>query len=115
MLHASWALVQLNRIELAMPEHSTPVERRELGAMARYCVTRVEATLGPPDSWFVRIGNVEGQVACTVVVRDRGCAIETTSFDPDGAVAIWDAVREVEQILRDVRASRSWRPRRKAA
>lgn len=99
-----------------MPEHSTAVERRELGAIARYCVERVEETLGAPDSWFMRIGPVEeGQVACTVVIHDRGCAIETTSTEPDGALAIWDAVREVEEVLRDVRASRAWRPRRRAA
>ncbi len=115
MLRASSPVVQANRIELAMPEHSSAVERRELGAMARYCVNRVEENLGAPDSWFMRIGSVEGLVACTVVVHDRGCAIETTAMEPDGALAIWDACREVEEVLRDVRASRTWRPRRKAA
>jgi hypothetical protein len=107
--------VQAQRIELAMPEGSTLLQRRELGAIARYCVNRVETTLGPPDSWFMRVGNSEeGLFACTVVVHDRGCAIETTSTEPDGALAIWDAVREVEQVLRDVRASRCWRSRRAA-
>jgi hypothetical protein len=109
------AVVQAERIELAIPDASTPMERQELGAIARYCVNRVESTLGPPDSWFVRVGAVNDGFACTVVVHDRGCAIETTSMEPDGALAIWDAVREVEQVLRDVRASRTWRPRRASA
>jgi hypothetical protein len=109
------AFVQSEQLELAMPEGSTLLQRRELGAIARYCVNRVDTTLGPPDSWFLRVGPVEGQFACTVVVRDRGCAIETTSVEPDGALAIWDAVREVEEVLRDVRASRTWRPHKRAA
>ena len=97
-----------------MPEGATVLQRRELGAIARYCVNRIDETLGPPDSWFLRVGAAEeGQFACTVVVHDRGCAIETTSTEPDGALAIWDAMREVETVLRDVRASR-WRWRRAA-
>lgn len=99
--------VQTDRIELAMPAG-------ELQALAVYCVNRVEENLGPPDRWFVRVGAVEDGVACTVVIHDRGCAIETTAVEPDGSLAIWDAMREVEEVLRDVRASRSWRPRRAA-
>lgn len=99
-------------MEIAIPEGTL---RSELGAIARYCVQRVETTLGPPDSWFMRVGAVDdGLIACTVVVHDRGCAIEASSAEPDGARAIWDAMREVEDVLRDVRASRCWRSRRAA-
>jgi hypothetical protein len=72
-------------------------------------VNRVERELGAPDNWFLRVGPVDGQYACTVVVHDSGCAIETTSTEPDGALAIWDAIREIEQVLRDVRATRTCR------
>jgi len=107
------------RIEFALPERATASQRRELGAIARYCVNRVEREIGAPDAWFLRLGPVDdNEYACTIVVHDKGCAIETTSTECDGALAIWDAVREVEQVLRDVRASRSWRrpqPLRKTA
>jgi len=116
MRRASCALVQASkRIELAIPEQSTALQRRELNAIARYCVRRVEDTLGAPDHWSMRVGSVDqGMFACTVVVHDGGCAIETTSTEADGGLAIWAAVREVGQVLRDVRASRSWRARRAA-
>ena len=81
--------------------------RAELGAIARTCVDRVDRDLGSPDSWFIRVGLIDGRFVCTVVVHDRGCAIETTCDEVDGALAIRDAVNEVEQVLRDVRISRS--------
>lgn len=92
-----------------MPERATARQRRELGAIARYCVARIERELGAPDTWYLRVGPVDGQYACTVVVHDSGCAIETTSTEPDGALAIWDAICEIEQVLKDVRATRTER------
>lgn len=96
-------------LEFAFPTRASDSQRKEYSAIARYCVTRVEHELGALDAWFVRLGPVEDKYACTIVVHDHGCAIETTSTEVDGALAIWDAVREIEQVLRDVRASRSWR------
>ena len=93
-----------SRIELSLSEPSTV--QRELGAIARSCVDRVDRELGSPDGWFVRVGTNGGRFVCTVVVHDKGCAIETTCNQLDGALAIRDAVREVEQVLRDVRATR---------
>lgn len=92
-----------------MPERSTAKQRRELGAVARYCVDRVERELGAPDGWFVRVGPLDNRYVCTIVVHDSGCAIEATRDEVDGALAIWDTVREIERVLRDVRACRSRR------
>jgi hypothetical protein len=100
---------QASRIELALPERASAKQRRELGAIARYCVNRVERELGAPTLWFVRVGPIHGRYVCTVVVHDSGCAIETTRDEVDGALAIWDAVQEVERVLRDIRASRTRR------
>lgn len=52
MPRAACGFVQTERIELAMPAG-------ELQTLAVYCVNRVEENLGPPDSWFVRVGAVE--------------------------------------------------------
>jgi hypothetical protein len=92
-----------------MPERATPSQRRELGAVARYCVDRVERELGAPEGWFVRVGPIENRFVCTIVVHDSGCAIEATCDEVDGALAIWDTVREIERVLRDVRACRACR------
>jgi hypothetical protein len=93
-------------MELATSERATVRERAELGAIARSCVDRVDRELGNPDGWFVHIGMVDDRFVCTVVVHDRGCAIETTCDRSDAGIAIRNAVRVVEQVLRDVRASR---------
>ena len=95
-----------SRIELALFEPSTLQERRDLGAIVRSCVDRVDRELGEPDGWFVRVGILADRFVCTIVVHDRGCAIETTRDESDGALAIRDAVGEIEQVLRDVRATR---------
>src|SRR5215210_6613713 len=92
-----------------MPERASHQQRRELGAVARYCVDRVERELGAPDGWFVRVGPIEDRYVCTIVVHDSGCAIEATCDETDGALAIWDTVRQIESVLRDVRASRACR------
>ena len=89
-----------NRIELVLHDHVSAREYRELGALVRYCVDRIERELDDPACWDVKI-------------VPTGDAVQSASSGLDGALAAWDALCSLEQTLRDARARR--RTRRPAA
>jgi len=89
-----------NRIELVLHDHVSAREYRELGALVRYCVDRIERELDDPECWDVKI-------------VPTGDEVQSASNGLDGALAAWDALCSLEQTLREARARR--RTRRPAA
>jgi hypothetical protein len=100
------------RIDLQLYARVSEAQRRELGAFVRFCVARIERELGESDHWMVKVDpSVDGYQG-TVVARQGTLAVQSTGRGLDGALAIWDALCRLEQVLREVRsrsAERSFR------
>jgi hypothetical protein len=93
-------------VVLQLPRSATSRLQRELGAFARYCVTRIERELGAREHWQVTIAPTTGGVfASQVAVTDRGVETEQRGRGHDAALAIWDAMCRIEQILREQRVA----------
>lgn len=77
--------------------------QRELRAFARYCILRLERELGTHDAWTVELAPSHGGYRTRVAVRDRGLTVDAQARGQDGPMAIWEAMCEVEQRLRERR------------
>ena len=94
------------RVEVQLHDGAGTRQVRELGAFVRYCVSRIERELGEIDRWIVRIIPAGGQFASLIAVRDGAGEIEATGVGLDGALAAWDALCKLEQLLREARVRR---------
>src|SRR5262245_12454425 len=93
-------------VVLQLPRSATSRLQHELGAFARYCVMRIERELGTRDHWHVSIApTTAGVFASKVAVTDHGVATEQRGRGHDAALAIWDAMCRIEQILREQRVA----------
>src|SRR5688572_26448144 len=48
------------RIEITMPQTGSVRQERELGAFVRYCVNRIEQSVGAREGWTVKILHILG-------------------------------------------------------
>jgi hypothetical protein len=87
-------------------EHADARRTRELGAFARYCVSRIEHDLGEAERWLVKVTPTVGGFTSLVAVQDNDYSAEAVAYGFDGALAIWDAMCRLEQGLREARAQR---------
>ena len=91
-----------SRIKVELPEWSSPRQQRELTAFARYCVARLEREHGELDRWVVTtIADPDGGFATTVVAEQGTATVEARGAGQDGTLAIWDALCNLEQALRE--------------
>ena len=95
----------LDRILVELPGGASQRQHRELGAFVRFCVFRLEREFGELR-WLVRVQPANGNFACFVAVNDRNCIVESRGGGFDHTLAIWEALSNVEQGLRESRAIR---------
>ena len=95
------------RVELRLHSGAGTRQYRELGAFVRYCVSRIEREFGEIAHWAVSIVPSGGEFISVVAVEDAGEAIETRGRGMDGPLAAWEALCQLEQRLREVRAHRA--------
>jgi hypothetical protein len=85
-----------------LPAWASARQQRELTAFARYCVARLERELGELDRWVVTTNlDPRGGFTSTVSAHRGGGTVEAHGAGQDGTLAIWDALCNVEQTLRE--------------
>jgi hypothetical protein len=93
-------------VQLKVLPSTSRKQERELGAFARYCVTRIERELGKREQWIVTIGLASGVgYTSQIAVHHFGLELVATGQGPDGALAIWDGMCQLEQSLRERRGA----------
>ena len=88
------------RVWLCLHEEATAREYRELGLFVRDCIDRVERDLGRATSWMITIVPDRICFRCDVTARYDDVTMQATSAGFDGAVAGWQAFRDIEDQLR---------------
>lgn len=101
-------------VEVRLPPTASVKQERELGAFVRYCIQRIEKDLGERQQWRVEIDLGGRGYSALVEVLHLGLQCETKGYGHDGALAIWDAMCRIEQLLRERRGV-MFSPRSKAA
>lgn len=96
-----------SRIDVHLPPATSPRQRRELTAFARYCILRLERELGQRQAWVVDIAPSSGKYATRIAVHDLGGALEACGIGLDGALSTWEAICRLEQSLRECIRSRA--------
>jgi hypothetical protein len=97
---------KLTHVHLELLPGTSRKQERELGAFARYCVTRIERELGKRERWVVTIGLASGLgYTSRIAVHHFGIELVATGRGPDGALAIWDGMCQLEQSLRERRGA----------
>jgi hypothetical protein len=92
-----------DRIAVDLPGFATTRVQRELVAFTRYCIDRIEREVGEATAWRVRITPSVNGLASYITVEDRRGLLEAEGRGHDGAAAIWDAMCQLEQRLRERR------------
>jgi hypothetical protein len=90
-----------SRIQVDLPGWGSPRQERELAAFARYCIARLERELGEL-TWVVTTapdptGGFSSMVTATRSERE----VFVRGVGHDATLAIWDALCNIEQTLRD--------------
>ena len=94
------------RVVLRLHEQASARQYRDLGVFVRYGVERIERDVGRAESWMVTIAPTRDGFSSVVITEDAGIVIQATGRGLDGALAAWDALCSVEQLLHDDRARR---------
>jgi len=93
-------------VVLELPRANGSRLHRELAAFARYCVMRIERELGARERWHVTIAPSSGSAfGSRVSVVDHGIETAQRGSGRDAALAVWDAMCRIEQILRERRVA----------
>ncbi len=90
------------RVVVELHAQASQRQHRELGAFVRYCVFRLEREFGELQ-WLVRILPVANGFASSVAVNDQASIVESSGRGFDGALAVWDALYNIEEALRESR------------
>jgi hypothetical protein len=91
------------RVDVRLHAHASLRQERELGAFVRYCILRIERELGARTRWVVTIKPVSSNdYASIVAVHAPGCVLESKGKGLDGALATWEAMCRMEQVLREL-------------
>ncbi|HTJ43649.1 MAG TPA: hypothetical protein VL463_16200 [Kofleriaceae bacterium] len=91
-----------SRIQVELPVWASARQQRELTAFARYCVARLEREVGELDRWTVAATvDPSGGFASTVTAHQGAMTVDASGAGQDGTLAIWDALCNVEQALRE--------------
>lgn len=88
------------RVELRLHDDATVSQYRELGLFVRDCIDRLERELGRASAWKISIVRDRVCFTCNVAVHLGGAVVEASGHGFDGAVAGWEAFREIENRLR---------------
>jgi hypothetical protein len=102
------------RIEVQLPPSVGTTRERELSGFVRYCIRRIEAELGERERWDVRIGVSRAGFRTQVVLEHYGLTLDTRSAGHDAALAVWDAMCRLEQLLRERHDAIAFEPRAKS-
>lgn len=94
------ATLRRRQIEVQLPHPAGTQGERELTGFVRYCIRRIEAELGERERWDVRIGVLHAGYRTQVVLEHGGCTLDTRSGGHDAALAVWDAMCQLEELLR---------------
>lgn len=91
------------RAELSLaPAVSGGQKQDDLVAFAGYCAARISRDLSGIDAWdLYLVGGLDGQANAVVRVHVRGNVVEARGSASDPAHAIWNAMCQVEQPLRE--------------
>ncbi len=92
-----------SRIQVQLTAWASARQQRELTAFARYCVARLERELGELEWVVTTTPDARGGFTSTVTARQAERAADATGVGHDGTLAIWDALCNIEQILREQR------------
>jgi hypothetical protein len=93
-----------DRVALCLLDRRAPERiHRELGAFARYCVARIERELGAAEGWTITVDIASRGFTSKVIVHHRGHDLDAVAHGFDGPLAIWDAMCQIEQRLRENR------------
>lgn len=96
-----------DRIAVQLPPIVESRSRHELAGFARYCINRIEGELGEHPRWDVTIGISQSGFRTQIVLEQVGLTLETRSVGHDAALAVWDAMCRLEQMLRERRGARA--------
>lgn len=92
------------RIQVVLPQSASAKQHRELGAFARYCINRTERdVIGGEAVWTVQIAPIRGGYTSKVTARRNGVTYVEAGIDNDAALATWNAMCRLEDLLRDNR------------
>src|SRR5262245_56953773 len=89
------------RIKLTLHNGAGVSQYRELGAFVRYCVSRMKRELGEIARWSVAIAPAGGEFRSRVAIESAADRLESTGLGMDGPLAVWDALCQLEQLLRE--------------
>lgn len=103
------------RVEVQLHDGAGDRQYRELGAFVRYCISRIERELGEIPRWSVRIVPAAGSFTSIIAIQDGADLLEARGVGLDGALAAWEALCKLEQLLRESRAHRGAEPVRTTA
>jgi hypothetical protein len=94
-----------DRVSVLLPPSASAKQLRELGTFVLFCISRIERELGASESWAVAIAPGSEAFESRVTVCDNGLVIESSGSGADAVLATWDAICQLEQRLREARAS----------
>jgi len=89
-----------SRVQLRLHEEATARQYRELGLFVRDCIDRVERALDRADRWTIEIVPDRVCFSCDVTVEFGETVLTANGNGFDGAVAGWEAFRQIEDQLR---------------
>lgn len=91
------------RIQVQLPAWASARQQRELTAFARYCVARLEREVGELEQWVVTANlDPRGGFTSTVTAHRAGVTdVVASGVGQDGTLAMWDALCNIEQALRE--------------
>jgi hypothetical protein len=89
------------RIEVRLPVLDGARRHRELRAFACFCIARIEREMGALDGWVVTITPAGRGFAAAVLARRSGSTVERQGLGRDSTLAVWDALCNLEQALRE--------------
>ncbi len=91
-----------SRVELHVSEEVGAEQRRDLGVFVRHCIERIERDVGRADGWTITIVPDRACYTCEVIVEHGRGATQACGHGFDGAVAGWEAFRDIESRLREI-------------
>jgi hypothetical protein len=89
------------RIEVRLPVLDGARRHRELRAFACFCIARIEREMGALDGWVITIAPAARGFAATVTARRNGSVVDRSGAGRDSTLAVWDALCNLEQALRE--------------
>jgi hypothetical protein len=100
-MEARYLHARRSRIQVKLPGWARPRQQRELTAFARFCIARLERELGELEWVVTTVPEARGGFTSTVSAKQAGHEVESRGVGHDATLAIWDALCNIEQTLRE--------------